>query len=325
MAWNDEQTDGQDSNAATAPKDTFERDLTSNIAVEFLKEQRRARRWNTFFKFLAFAYVSVFIVLSIPKASFPVFGDDKVTALVDLQGVISHDSEASADRVVAGLRAAFENDSTAGVILRINSPGGSPVQSGYINDEIFRLRQKYPDVRLYAVIEDLCASGGYYVASAADEIYADKASMIGSIGVRMGGFGFVDSMHKLGVERRLYTAGENKGFLDPFSPLQQTHVDHTHKLLAEVHEQFVNTVNKGRGDRLKKDPELFSGLIWSGERSLELGLIDAFGSSGYVAREVIGAKKIVNFTQHEYSFEKLLMRSGAEFLSKIFPLNLQLQ
>ena len=292
--------------------------LFEQLSLEFLRERRATRRWGIFFKFLIVAYVSAILVMSLPPGwSFSALGERKITALVDLQGVIAHGNQASADNVVAGLRAAFENDSTAGVILRINSPGGSPVQAGYINDEILRLREKYPKIPLYAVIEDICASGGYYVAAAADKIYADKASIVGSIGVRMDSFGFVDAMNKLGIERRLLTAGANKGFLDPFSKLEPAHVEHIHKLLAEVHQQFINTVLKKRRDKLSKDPDLFSGLVWTGERGLELGLIDEFGSSAGVARDVIGAEKIVDFTPRDYSIEGLLKRSGVTLMSEL--------
>lgn len=319
MGWDNPEpaAAGRDSDQAR-DEAGFEQQLTSRIAVEFLREQRRSRRWGIFFKFVAVAYVTLFILLSLP-AKFNVMhlGGEPVTALVDLQGVIAPDTPASADLIVSGLRAAFENDTTRGVILRINSPGGSPVQSGYISDEIYRLKAKYPDIPFYAVIQDVCASGGYYVAAAADEIYADKASIVGSIGVRMDGFGFVDTMEKLGVERRLLTAGENKGFLDPFSPLSPRHVAHVRELLGEVHEQFVNTVQKGRRDKLAANPEMFSGLFWTGERSLELGLVDAFGSSGFVAREIIGAEKIVDFTRKDYSIEGILKRGGASVISSV--------
>jgi len=320
MGWDNPDSEPQASKAEPGASNSteFERHLIDRMSFEFLREQRRTRRWGVFFKFLAFAYVSVFLLISVaPKLSWQAFSDQKITALVDLQGVIAHGSEASADLIVGGLRAAFKNKSTAGVILRINSPGGSPVQSGYISDEIFRLREKYPDIPLYAVIEDICASGGYYVAAAADEIYADKASIVGSIGVRMDGFGFVDTMEKLGIERRLLTAGENKGFLDPFSPQDPRHVEHVRKILGEVHEQFVNTVMKSRRDKLSQDPEMFSGLIWTGERGLELGLIDAFGSASFVAREVIKAEKIVDFTAKDYSLDGILKRSGVSAVSSL--------
>lgn len=296
----------------------FEQQLAGKLSFELLKEQRRSRRWGIFFKFLAFAYVSIFIILSLPSSmSLSSLGDDKITALVDLQGVIMHGGDAGADNIVGGLRKAFEHENTAGVILRINSPGGSPVQAGYINNEIYRLREKHPDIPFYAVIEDICASGGYYVAVAADRIYADKASLVGSIGVRMDSFGFVESMEQLGVERRLLTAGENKAFLDPFSPLKAEHVNHVEHMLSEIHEQFVNTVKRGRGDRLVNNPDLFSGLVWSGERSLALGLIDELGSSGYVAREVIGAEDIVDFTPRNYGLDKLLRQAGTSVLHSL--------
>ncbi|MEX2482137.1 MAG: S49 family peptidase [Gammaproteobacteria bacterium] len=316
MGWDNPEADSPPRPPSMPPGgDTdFERRLTERLSFEFLREQRRARRWGIFFKLLAFAYVSVFVVLSLPPTARLNLTSKPYTALVDVQGIIMHGSEAGADNVVKGLRAAFEDGSAAGVIMRINSPGGSPVQAGYINDEIYRLREEYPDTPLYAVIEDICASGGYYVAVAAERIYADKASIVGSIGVRMDGFGFVESMDKLGIERRLLTAGENKAFLDPFSPLSEAHVDHVRGILGEVHQQFINTVLKGRRDRLSADAELFSGLIWSGEQSLALGLIDEFGSAGYVAREVLGAERIVDFTVRDNSLIGLIRRGGVALL-----------
>jgi protease-4 len=222
--------------------------------------------------------------------------DGQHTALVELSGVIADDSDAEADLVAGGLRAAFEDEGTVGVILRINSPGGSPVQSRYIYDEIRRLRGLHPDIPLYAVIVDVGASGGYYVAAAADRIYAAESSLVGSIGVRMDGFGLVEAIDKLGIERRLLTAGEDKGMLDPFLPVDETQQAHVQGLLEEIHRQFIDAVRDGRGDRLKDDPKIFSGLIWTGEQGVELGLVDAIASSGQVARDVIGAEKIVNFT-----------------------------
>lgn len=316
MSWDTPDPEPRDS---ASPGADLEDQVARRLSFEMLREQRRTRRWGIFFKFLAFAYVTVLIVVSwSSRWEMGTLGSEPVTGLVDVQGVIAHGSPASADAIVTGLRAAFKNDAVAGVILRINSPGGSPVQAGYINDEIYRLREKHPDKPLYAVIEDVCASGGYFVAAAAEKIFADKASIVGSIGVRMDGFGFVESMEKLGVERRLLTAGENKAFLDPFSPLEQGHVAHVQDLLSEVHTHFINTVLKGRRDKLADDPDLFSGLFWTGERSLELGLIDAFGSSGYVAREIIGAEKIVDFTPKDYSLEALLRRAGASLLGPLF-------
>ena len=235
------------------------------------------------------------------------------TALVELEGVIGPESKASAERVIKGLNRAFKDANTAGVVLRINSPGGSPVQAGYINDEIRRLRAKYPDIPLHAVVEDLCASGGYYVAVAADKIYVDKASLVGSIGVIMGGFGFTGAMDKLGIERRAYTAGDNKDFLDPFVPENPVHRAHAQKMLDEIHQQFIRTVRQGRGTRLHETPETFSGLIWTGEKSVELGLADGLGSADYVAREVFKAEKIVEYTVEENYFETLSKRLGTSF------------
>jgi protease-4 len=286
--------------------------VASAFAREALREQRLARRWNAFFKTLFFLYLLAILILSIPNLTRGSWlSGEKFTALVDLQGVIASDSRASADAIITGLRAAFKDKNTAGVILRINSPGGSPVQSGYINDEIRRLRDKYPDIPLYAVLQDICASGGYYVAAAADEIYADKSTIVGSIGVRMDSFGFVESMEKLGVERRLLTAGQHKGFLDPFLPLQDDDVRHINSVLAEIHEQFINTVRAGRGDRLVESDELFSGYVWTGERGLALGLVDALGSSSFVAREIIGAEEIVNFTPRQDLLDQFARKIGA--------------
>ena len=227
-----------------------------------------------------------------------------------MKGIISDETEAIADNFISGLRDAFEYDNTAGVILLINSPGGSPVQAGYIYDEIKRLREKHPDTPLYAVVTDMCASGGYYVASAADEIYVDKASIVGSIGVRMDSFGFVGTMEKLGIERRLYTAGESKAFLDPFLPSKAADVVHIETLLVDIHEQFINAVKDGRGDRLRDDDDIFTGLIWTGEESLEMGLVDGLGSSSYVAREIIEAEDIVEFTAEPDLLERLTDRLG---------------
>ncbi len=295
------------------PEADWERQLLRRFAYDVLREQRNARRWGIFFKLALLAYVLGIFVLSWQGGAPGAFiGADEITAVVDLQGLIATDTQASADIIVTGLRKAFEDKRTRGVILRINSPGGSPVQSGYINDEIQRLKAKYPKIPLYAVLQDICASGGYYVAVAADEIYADKATIVGSIGVRMDGFGFVDAMEKLGVERRLLTSGEHKAFLDPFSPLKQDEVAHVSGLLKEIHQQFINTVKRGRGDRLKEGVDYFNGYVWSGERGLELGLVDGLGSASYVAREIIGAEDLVDFTPHENVLQQVSRRFGAQ-------------
>ena len=290
----------------------FEQTLVNKIASEAITEQRRARRWSVFFKLFLVGYVSVFTVFYLVDGlDGPSLGGKKHTALIDISGVISAESQANADNIVSGLRAAYEDKNTAGIILRINSPGGSPVQAGYVNNEIYRLREEYPDIPFYSVITDICASGGYYIAAAGDKIYADKASVVGSIGVIMSGFGFVDTIDKLGVERRLLHAGENKGFLDPFSPLKSEEVDHVETLLADIHQQFVDVVKKGRGDKLVNDEKIFSGLIWTGEQSIALGLVDALGSPGYVAREVIGVEEIVDFTRRKTFLDQFASQIGA--------------
>jgi protease-4 len=291
---------------------SWEREVLEKLAAGSLKEQRARRRWGIFFKLLGFTYVGVLIVTL--SGWWPVaeeLGQGKHTALVDLRGVISADSEASADNVSEALREAFKDKHTAGVVMRVNSPGGSPVQSGIIYDEIVRLRQAHPNTPLYAVVEDVCASGGYFVAAAADSIYVNRASVVGSIGVLMDGFGFTGTMEKLGVERRLLTAGENKGFLDPFSPQDEKHRQHGQVLLDDIHQQFIEVVRKGRGSRLKETPELFSGLLWTGQKSIELGLADALGSVDTVAREVIKAERVVDFTVKRSLADRLSKRFGA--------------
>jgi protease-4 len=292
--------------------DKWERNALEKVALAAIHEQRRARHWGILFKLLLFIYLFALLFIGmgwIGKKD--VTSSGKHTALVELRGVISPESPASADNIVTGLQEAFKDKRTQGVILRINSPGGSPVQAGHINDEIKRLRAKYPNIPLYAVVEDICASGGYYVAVAADQIYVDKGSIIGSIGVLMDGFGFTGLMDKLGVERRLLTAGENKGFLDPFSPINETQQKYAATMLEEIHKQFITVVREGRGKRLKETPELFSGLLWVGTRSIDLGLADAMGSVDYVAREVIKAEDIVDFTPRENIAERVARRFGA--------------
>jgi len=292
---------------------SWERDVVTKLAESSLKEQRRSRRWGIFFKLLTFAYIAIILFMFSKASSLStVSSSEKHTALVELSGVIADNETASADSIVTALRDAFDNENSAGVILRINSPGGSPVQSGYIYDEIIRLREKHPDTPLYAVVTDICASGGYYIASAADKIYADKASIIGSIGVRMDNFGFVDAMEKLGVERRTLTAGENKALLDPFLPINEDTTAHMQVMLSEIHQQFIDAVKKGRGDRLDTSVEgLFSGLIWTGESAVNIGLIDELASSSHVAREVIGEESIVNYTVKEDLLERFAERLGA--------------
>ncbi len=290
----------------------WEKQLLEKLVFSSLQEQRRARHWSILFKSLTFLFLFslLFLVLGwVDTKDGPTL--TKHTALVELRGVISADSVSSADNINAGLQEAFKDKKTQGVILRINSPGGSPVQAGYINDEIRRLRTAYPEIPLYAVVEDICASGGYYVAVAADQIYVDKASIVGSIGVLMDGFGFTGTMEKLGIERRLLTAGENKGFLDPFSPPNLQQKEYAREMLGEIHQQFIQVVQQGRGKRLKDAPEIFSGIVWTGQKSIDLGLADAMGSAEYVAREVIKAEHIVDYTTQEGFVERFAKRFGA--------------
>jgi len=293
------------------PPANWERSVLEKLALSAVQEQRRSRHWSILFKTLGFIYL--FIVLFLAAGW---FGSDGVaipkehTALIDLQGVIASD-EASADSIIGSLQGAFEDKKTRGVILRINSPGGSPVQAGQIYDEIKRLRALHPKVPLYAVVDDICASGGYYVAAGADKIFVDKASIVGSIGVLMDGFGFTQTMEKLGVERRLLTAGENKGFLDPFSPVDPKQQVFAKQMLEEIHGQFIEVVREGRGKRLKETPETFSGLVWSGEKSIQLGLADGLGSVESVARDVIKAEDIVDYTRQDSLVERIAGRLGA--------------
>src|SRR5688572_22135648 len=299
----------------TAPD--WERAILEKVALRALDEQRRARQWKYLFRVLWLAFAFLLLAAWLGWIGRPdkeieasVVGGGKHTALVELEGVIGPESKASSERIIKALNRAFKDRNTQGVIVRINSPGGSPVQAGYINDEIRRLRAKHPNTPLYAVVQDLCASGGYYVAVAADKIYVDKASLVGSIGAIIGSFGFVGSLEKLGIERRAYTAGDNKDFLDPFAPERPEHREHAKKMLEEIHQQFINIVKQGRGQRLKDSPEIFSGLVWTGEKSIELGLADALGSAEYVAREVVRAEKIVDFTPDENVYELLSKRLG---------------
>ncbi len=298
-------------NEPTPP--SWERATLERIALRALDEQRRARHWSTLIRLLWLAFL--FLVLAaalgwIGGGAKEPARSGRHTALVDLRGVIGVESRASADRMIEALNAAFKDRHTVGVVLRINSPGGSPVQSGYINDEIRRLRAKYPNVPLHVVVQDLCASGGYYVAVAADKIFVNKASLVGSIGVIMSGFGFTGAMQKLGVDRRAYTSGENKDFLDPFAPENPAQKAHAQQMLEEIHQQFIKVVREGRGKRLKDSPEIFSGLVWTGERAVALGLADGFGSLDSVARDVIKAEKVVDFTPEENYFEQLSKRLG---------------
>jgi protease-4 len=289
----------------------WEQEVIEKLATASLKEQRRARRWGIFFKLLGFAYLTFLLLLVLDWRGQDGLTSGKHSALVDVVGVIDPKGDASADRVTEALQNAFKNKNTQGVILRINSPGGSPVQAGIIYDEIRRLRGIYPNVPMYAVVEDICASGGYYIAAAADKIYVDKASIIGSIGVIMDGWGFTGTMEKLGVERRALASGENKAFLDPFSPVDDKQKRHAQSMLDEIHKQFIDVVRKGRGKRLRESPDIFSGLLWTGAKSIELGLSDGLGSVDFVAREVIKAEDIFDYTKKQDFGERFARRFGA--------------
>ncbi|MGV8863691.1 MAG: S49 family peptidase [Pseudomonas sp.] len=295
--------------------------LLEKTLLAGVQEQRRSRRWGIFFKLLTFAYLIGALMLFTPLMDVEkgVSRGKNHTALIEVQGMIADKEPASADNIVGSLRAAFEDSKTKGVILRINSRGGSPVQSGYIYDEIRRLRAEKPDIKVYAVITDLGASGAYYIASAADQIYADKASLVGSIGVTAAGFGFVGIMDKLGVDRRTYTSGEHKAFLDPFQPQKADETQFWQGVLDTTHRQFIASVKQGRGDRLKdkEHPELFSGLVWTGEQAQQLGLVDGLGSASYVAREIIGEKEIVDYTIEESPFDRFSKKLGVSMANQI--------
>lgn len=290
----------------------WERDVLEKVLMASLREQRAARRWKIFFRLVGLAILALILFAVVDfKGDGLTTTSGRHTAMVTLEGEIAAGTPASAESINASLQAAFADTTAAGVILKINSPGGSPVQAGIINDEIHRLRKIYPDKPFYVVVEEICASGGYYVAAAADKIYVDKASIVGSIGVLMDGFGFTGLMDKLGVQRRLYTSGANKGMLDPFSPEVPRQKAFAESMLKQIHQQFIDVVKEGRGDRLKSDPDLFSGLFWSGERAVELGLADGLGSADYVARDLFKAEDIVDYTVKENIAERVAKRFGA--------------
>lgn len=293
-------------------------DVLHDIALQGITEQRRARRWSIFFKLLIAGYliaVPLLYFFALSGEGITIFSKDKeetYTAVINIDGAISAKSEAGADYIIPSLRDAFEDKKVKGIIIRCNSPGGSPVQSGYIYDEIRRLREKHKDKPVYAVAADICASGGYYIISAADKIYASHTSLVGSIGVRMDSFGVVGLMEKLGVESRQITAGKHKALLDPFSPRNESDEAFIKKMLATTHKHFIDAVKAGRGDRLKDDPDIFSGLFWTGEDAKALGLVDDFGSASYVAREVIKAEKLVVFSQKKSILDSLADKIGTK-------------
>jgi protease IV len=280
------------------------------LAQDMLRDRRAERRWRVFFR-LAWLGVALALMWGLFVARNQVAAPGGPhTALVEVQGEIAADSDASAERIVSALRSAFEDKAAQAIVLRINSPGGSPVQSGIVNDEIRRLKALHGK-KVYAVVEEICASGAYYIAVAADEIYVDKASLVGSIGVLMDGFGFTGTMEKLGVERRLLTAGDNKGMLDPFSPQNAQQTAYAKAMIDQIHQQFIAVVRQGRGNRLKEDKDTFSGLFWNGEEAVRLGLADKVGNIDYVAREVIKAEEIIDYTPHDNIAERFAKRFGA--------------
>jgi protease-4 len=292
-------------------EENWERKTLERIAEDFLVERRRARRWSIFFRVfgLALATFAILTLVALVGLSDKVCLD-QCTAVIHVDGEIEKSGRTNAEQVISGLKHAYEYPQVKGIVVVINSPGGSPVQAGQIYDEIRRLRAKHPNKPTYAVVEDLAASGGYYIAAGTDRIYVDKASIVGSIGVIMQGFGLHEAIEKLGVERRVVAAGEHKSFMDPFQPLDAAEVQHIRSMLGEVHQQFITAVRAGRGDRLKETPELFSGLVWTGQRAVELGLADEIGSVDYVAREVIKAQEIVDFTPEERLTERIARRFG---------------
>jgi len=305
-----EETNTQDSQ--------WQKEVIEKLAMSSLKEQKSARRWGILFKILTFLYLFTILAYAVGwvvKDGKSVAGEH--SALIDIAGVIVAGGDVNAEAVIDSLADAYDDKGTKGLILRINSPGGSPVQAGIINEEIKRQKKLHPEIPVYAVVEDVCASGGYYIAAAADKIYVDKASIVGSIGVLMNGYGFTGAMEKIGVERRLLTAGKNKAMLDPFSPVNPEHKAYAQAMLDEVHEQFKTVVGEGRGKRLNETPETFSGLFWSGEESIRMGLADALGSTDYVAREVIKQEKIIDFTYKETFADRFAKRLGASIAKHV--------
>ncbi|MBC7393573.1 protease-4 [Variovorax sp. GrIS 2.14] len=305
----------------SAPKNTgrgdptqtigWERATLEKLAFASLKEQKATRRWKTFVR-LSWLLFFIFLVwFGVSRATPTTAKTTSHTAVVEIKGEIANGADASAEFVVAAMKTAFEDDGAKAVVLLINSPGGSPVQAGIISDEIKRLKAKY-NKPVYAVVEETCASAAYYIAAATDKIFVDKASIVGSIGVLMDGFGFTGTMEKFGVERRLIISGENKGFLDPFSPVNDAQRAHAQQLIDQIHDQFINVVKTGRGDRLKLNtPGLFSGLFWSGQQAIDLGLADQLGNVDYVAREIVKSEEVIDYTRRDNVAEKLAKKFGA--------------
>ena len=295
---------------AERKENQWERNVIEKIASDSLSEQRKTRRWGIFFKLLTLFYLSIILIFVITSGRSQVPSSGEFSALIKINGVIGTGLDVSAEDVISSLKDAYSYSGTKAIILEINSPGGSPVQSGMINDEIRRGQQMYPDIPVYAVVQDICASGGYYIAVAADKIFVDKASIVGSIGVRIDGFGFEEIIKKIGVERRLITSGENKGILDPFLPVPPKQSVFIKQLLDEVHKQFIDVVKQGRGDKLSMNPDIFSGLFWNGDRAITLGLVDDFGTVDSVARDIVRNEQIVDFTIYDSFGDTLAEKIG---------------
>ena len=293
-----------------AAEPNWERSTLEKIAMAAIAEQRQARRWRNGLRLAWLLFLVALTWFGLQHGTVPSDVTRPHTAVVEIKGEIASDSEASADTIVSALRGAFEDEGAQAVVLLINSPGGSPVQAGIINDEIYRLKALYKKP-VYAVVEDSCASAAYYIAVAADQIFVDKASSVGSVGVLMDGFGFTGLMEKVGVERRLMTAGENKGILDPFSPVSEKQKQFTQGMLDAIHQQFISVVRAGRGKRLKETPEMFSGLFWTGDQAVQLGLADQLANLDYVAREVVKAEELIDYTHRDNVAERLVKRFGA--------------
>lgn len=325
--WGEPGFEENKENTENTEKNGWEREVIEKLAFAAVTEQRRTRRWGIFFKSLMFVYLAVILGISL----YPTFkqsfggGDDGVghTAVINVNGVIAEGQEANANSIIKALRNAVKNEDTKGIILHVNSPGGSPVQSSYIFNEIRKIKADNPEMPIYAVASDICASGCYFIAAAADKIFVNPSSLIGSIGVILDGFGFVDTMKKLGVERRLVTSGAHKALMDPFSPAKADEQKYMQDVLVQVHQQFIEAVKEGRGERLKESEEIFSGLIWTGEQSIKIGLADAYGNDDSVAADIIGAKKRVNFTVQERLLDRLAGKLGASFAHSISSLGKQ--
>ncbi len=296
--------------SASAKAPGWEREVLENLVMAGIREQRAARQWRLFGRLAWVAVLLLAIWLMFGRDATTTAASGPHTAVVDIKGEIASGADASAEFVVAAMRSAFEDSGSRAVVLLINSPGGSPVQAGIIYDEIVRLKAKHSKP-VYAVVEETCASAAYYIAAAADDIFVDKASIVGSIGVLMDGFGFTGVMEKVGVERRLLTAGANKGFLDPFSPMTESQREHALNMLGQIHQQFITAVKTGRGERLKVTPDTFSGLFWTGQQAVEMGLADKLGTLDYVAREVVKAEEVIDYTRRDNVAERLAKRFGA--------------